>query len=58
MSSDEYRRCANCGDQVDVGLSSRDWCDGCEETAYELAYPELEAASPFDAGRLPQGGEQ
>ncbi|OIN80758.1 hypothetical protein BMG05_10450 [Mycobacterium malmoense] len=27
----ELRCCANCGDQVEVGLSSRDWCDGCED---------------------------
>lgn len=26
------RSCAKCGDEV-LLLSSRDWCDGCEETA-------------------------
>lgn len=26
----EERECANCGDEV-LFLSSRDWCDGCEE---------------------------
>lgn len=31
---DEPRACANCGDLVEFGLSSRDWCDGCEEEAY------------------------
>lgn len=41
MTAGDRRVCANCGDEVEVGLSSRDWCDGCEETAYELAYPEL-----------------
>ncbi|AXN51293.1 hypothetical protein DSM43518_04835 [Mycobacterium marinum] len=44
MSAGQYRTCANCGDQVDVGLSARDWCAGCEDTAYELAYPEINAA--------------
>lgn len=28
--ADDRRECANCGDKVGVGLSSRDWCDGCE----------------------------
>lgn len=46
--SAEYRTCANCGDRVDVGLSSRDWCDGCEETAYELEFPEVNAPPPAD----------
>lgn len=27
---DEPRECENCGDDVGY-LSSRDWCDGCEE---------------------------
>lgn len=31
--ADERRACANCGDEVEVGLSSREWCDGCEEEA-------------------------
>lgn len=57
--TDDYRECASCGEPV-AFLSSRDWCDGCEETAVELAFPEVnEAASPFDAGRIPctRGGE-
>lgn len=29
-ADDELRECAQCGDSVAVGLSSRDWCDGCE----------------------------
>jgi phage antirepressor YoqD-like protein len=54
---DEYRACEQCGDLV-LTMSSRNWCDACEETGYELAYPEVNA-SPFDAGRIPckQGGE-
>ncbi|ACC42351.1 phage antirepressor protein [Mycobacterium marinum M] len=52
MSADEYRTCANCGDQVDVGLSARDWCAGCEDTAYELAYPEVNAAPESGPGAI------
>lgn len=49
MSTDG-RTCANCGDRVDVGLSSRDWCDGCEETAEQLAFPDInDATSATDA---------
>lgn len=44
MTAAGYRVCVNCGDQVDVGLSSRGWCDGCEATAYELDFPEVNAA--------------
>lgn len=29
----QRRMCANCADEVEVGLSSREWCDGCEEEA-------------------------
>lgn len=28
--SEDMRECANCGDEAQT-LSSRDWCDGCEE---------------------------
>lgn len=29
---EDARECANCGEEV-LSLSSRDWCDGCEEEA-------------------------
>lgn len=39
---EERRACAHCGDLVEVGLSSRDWCNGCEEEADEpQAMPNL-----------------
>lgn len=43
MTADEYRACTSCGDQVEVGLSSRDWCDACESTSYELDVPAANA---------------
>lgn len=50
MSTDGYRACANCGEPV-AFLSSRDCCDGCEETAYELTYPEVNATA-VESGAL------
>lgn len=35
MTDDDYRECSNCGDDVRY-LSTRDWCDGCEEEAANL----------------------
>lgn len=33
---DDERECENCGETVST-LSSRDWCDGCEEEDYQSA---------------------
>jgi prophage antirepressor-like protein len=41
-SDSDYRDCASCGDLV-LSLSSRHWCDACEATSYELAFPEVNA---------------
>lgn len=33
----DYRECSRCGDDV-LTLSSRDWCDGCEEEVDGLVF--------------------
>lgn len=55
----ELRDCANCGESV-AFLSSRDWCDGCEEAEDEVREPftgpNLEVNPPEFVGvQMPDG---
>ncbi|TLH64302.1 hypothetical protein C1S80_12920 [Mycolicibacterium aubagnense] len=40
------RPCANCGDEC-LTLSSREWCDGCEEEADHAASTPATATRPL-----------